>query len=143
MNHLTKETSERLTKAWVLDDVETEYEYIRCCWSEQYDLVCKWETYFDVVFDDTIKAPSFSEAFKLLPTRIVINEEQSDRLILDEWEYCLQMYTNSSVCPYYFMYKNSGTWNCFSHYWEYSEIEEAIEFMLIYLLDNQLLWNKK
>ena len=124
MKHLTLETSKRLQEAWILEWVETDYRYWEH-YSWWWSLIewCDWDcdTYW-IVWD--IPAPNLEEAIELLPKKI--------------WDKVLTINPASRWDRVYYE-KNYEI----QHEIIWKTLIKTIEKMLIYLLDNNLIWKKK
>jgi len=114
MKTLNFKLSKRLNEAWILDDIETE-ETIFVWWKA-------WE--------DFIKTLTLEEAIDFLPKTI------------QDWDlYWLQINWQSNW-EYWIRYNNYAI-RQFIHVQHWKTLLESIEKMLEYLLDNNLLTNKK
>lgn len=137
MKTINLELSKRLHEWGWLDGIETEH-----CWSidnkqtwyQKYSDALHGQENWICNYDFIFKALTLEEAIGLLPTEVwylqyklyITKHKELNRFIT--WEYQI----------YYFYWIDSETLK--SVFWE--TLLEAIEKMLTYLLDNDLLWKQ-
>ena len=117
MKTINFELSKRLNDLWLLDNIETEY-----CYNIDWDLL-SWfyakKEYNQIVY----KTLTLEEAIDFLPTYILKHKRAK---------------------KYFQIYRNKDWYNIWYEFihWEFSKktLLEAIEKMIEYLLDNNLLW---
>lgn len=126
MKTINFELSKKLSDLWLLDDIQTEYIYTKIdiwFWNINYDII-EWK-YFNIN-DWDIKTLTLEEWIKILPKKISF-EDYDLFLFLDFFDKKL----------FYWLYSDLDEYNISFKYKE--TLLEAIEKMLEYLLDNNLL----
>lgn len=129
---LSLETCKRLQDRWLLDDIETEYLYIyEFLEPNKYEII-KTDGY--CTLNPIIKAPNLEEAIELLPKKL---EFENIPVYLEIFPYknlwCICYRYDKTI----FDLLNDNQ-EC--QVWLWKTLLEAVEKMINYLLDNNLIW---
>lgn len=121
------ELSKRLNDLWLLDEIETEYIYwINTKWEPNISKIYNHYNWIDKLYPvEYYKTLTLEEAIEFLPKELILN-----------WNNC-NPYFNNTNCWY-----SDSKYNII-HREKWKNIIEAIQKMIEYLLNNNLLWKKK
>ena len=121
MKTISLELSKRLNELWLLDNIETEYIYRRFPTNTEFELTNEKEDYWlkpEEIYNTLI----LEEAIEFLP-----------ETICDDYVLCI-----SKKGVYYDNYFKEPI----KRFTEWESLLDAIEKMIEYLLDNNLLWKQ-
>jgi len=134
MKTINFELSKRLNDLWLLDNIETEFKYYKM-----------WDTYISLHESefyksdwDNIKTLTLEKAIEFLPWKI--NMPKYHRWYL--WDDVLCILAIEPKDDHIEVKYNH--WNMWTYIWQsWKTPLEAIEKMIEYLLDNNLIWQEK